>query len=159
MPDTLVMCAGPRCGSGQIHEGDDVMMICNACGFKTCARHKLPWHEGQTCIEYDDDESQIERMEQEEATAKRIAKSSQICPKCGNGVERSEGCDHMTCKFVPTDDIPAYLTYPTPKVDAEMNGATNASPRTRTSSDSAKPPTRDPVPTIPNHSVVLATKT
>ncbi|PMD24650.1 hypothetical protein NA56DRAFT_566586 [Hyaloscypha hepaticicola] len=99
-PD-LVMCLGLDCGSGQIHPNasENPMMICEACSFKTCAVHKLPWHEGQTCEEFDMDDSQIERLEEAEATAKLLAKEhAQVCPNCLNGVSRIDGCDHMTCK-------------------------------------------------------------
>lgn len=95
------MCMGPDCGSGQIQVGDDPMMICEACSFKTCAKHKWPWHEGQTCEEFDVDDKQIERLEEAEATAKLLAKEhAQICPNCQNVVSRIDGCDHMTCKFL-----------------------------------------------------------
>ncbi|KUJ10530.1 uncharacterized protein LY89DRAFT_689742 [Mollisia scopiformis] len=97
-PD-LVMCLGLDCGSGQVHTGEDPMMICQACSFKTCAVHKLPWHEGQTCEEFDMDDSQIERLEEAEATAKLLAtEQAQICPNCHQGVSRIDGCDHMTCR-------------------------------------------------------------
>ncbi|CZR69112.1 related to RING finger protein Dorfin [Phialocephala subalpina] len=97
-PD-LVMCLGLNCGSGQIHTSEDPMMTCQACSFKTCAFHKLPWHEGQTCEEFDTNDDQIERLEQAEATAMLLAKEhAQVCPNCGNGVSRTEGCDHMTCR-------------------------------------------------------------
>jgi len=96
----LVMCLGLDCGSGQIHVDENPMMVCEVCSFKTCAVHKLPWHEGQTCEEFDMDDSQIERLEEAEATAKLLAKEhAQICPNCRNCVTRTEGCDHMTCKF------------------------------------------------------------
>lgn len=97
-PDTFTMCLAPNCGGGQIHEGPEPLMICNHCRFKTCVKHKLPWHEGQSCDEFDIDDSQIERLEQEEATAKLLAKDSRICPKCQECVVRSEGCDHMQCR-------------------------------------------------------------
>ncbi|KAE9366872.1 hypothetical protein N431DRAFT_384873 [Stipitochalara longipes BDJ] len=97
-PD-LVMCLGLNCGSGQIHTDPSPMMVCESCSFKTCAVHKLPWHEGQSCEEFDMDDSQIERLEEAEATAKLLAKEhAQVCPNCQNGVSRSEGCDHMTCR-------------------------------------------------------------
>ncbi|TGO22770.1 hypothetical protein BPAE_0155g00080 [Botrytis paeoniae] len=97
-PDTFIMCLGPKCGGGQIHEGPEPLMICDHCKFKTCVKHKLPWHEGQSCDEFDVDDSQIERLEQEEATAKLLAKDSRICPKCKECVVRSDGCDHMECR-------------------------------------------------------------
>ncbi|TGO47478.1 hypothetical protein BOTNAR_0523g00020 [Botryotinia narcissicola] len=97
-PDTFVMCLGPKCGGGQIHEGPEPLMVCDHCKFKTCVKHKLPWHQGQSCDEFDVDDSQIERLEQDEATAKLLAKDSRICPKCKECVVRSDGCDHMECR-------------------------------------------------------------
>jgi hypothetical protein len=74
-------------------------MICNSCSFATCVNHKLPWHEGQTCEEFDCGETQIERLEQAEATAKLLAKDeSKICPSCKQGVTKQDGCDHLHCR-------------------------------------------------------------
>ncbi|KAI1186495.1 hypothetical protein F5B17DRAFT_359556 [Nemania serpens] len=44
------------CGSGQLHlEGrENPLMICNNCRGKTCFNHQAPWHDGQTCREFDD---------------------------------------------------------------------------------------------------------
>ncbi|TEY71646.1 hypothetical protein BOTCAL_0089g00250 [Botryotinia calthae] len=97
-PDTFILCLGPKCGGGQIHEGTEPLMICDHCQFKTCVKHKLPWHEGLSCDDFDIDDSQIERLEQEEATAKLLAKDSRICPQCKECVVRSDGCDHMECR-------------------------------------------------------------
>jgi hypothetical protein len=100
MPDTFIMCLGPNCGCGQEHGGGvgEPMMICHNCGFKTCVKHKLPWHENQTCEEFDMDVSQIERLEEEEATAKALAGTTRICPKCSQGVIKDIGCDHLRCR-------------------------------------------------------------
>jgi len=97
----MVFCLGRDCGIGQLHSIEELgsVMTCDKCSFKTCVRHKLPWHEGMTCEEFDGDESQIE---QEEATAKLLAKlASKICPTCKQGVDRSAGCDHLRCMFLP----------------------------------------------------------
>lgn len=52
------------------------------------------------------DDSQIERLEEAEATAKLLAKEhAQVCPNCLNGVSRIDGCDHMTCKFYPFSNL------------------------------------------------------
>lgn len=100
MPNKFVMCLGPRCGCGQEHdEGLKLpLMVCNKCNFKTCVRHKLPWHEGMTCEEFDLSDEQLERLEEEEATAKLLAGQTMICPKCSQGVHKSDGCDHMRCQ-------------------------------------------------------------
>ena len=97
----MIFCLAPNCGSGQIHSDPTTnpTMTCSKCSFKTCVIHKLPWHEGMTCEEFDSDESQIERLEQDEATAKLLAKlASKICPTCKQGVDRTDGCDHLRCR-------------------------------------------------------------
>jgi flagellar biosynthesis GTPase FlhF len=45
----------PVCKSGQIHEGAETspIMTCNACGFRSCVLHQIPFHEGETCTQYD----------------------------------------------------------------------------------------------------------
>ena len=99
----LVMCLGPKCGSGQVHADnhkENPVMVCNSCGFKTCVVHKLPWHEGFTCEEFDCDESQIERLEADEATAKLLSQNSKVCPACNQGVTKTEGCDHLECEWI-----------------------------------------------------------
>ena len=67
MPN-FARCLGPNCSSGQIHDGGDEqpIMTCISCQFKTCYTHQLPWHDGQTCAEYDD--MHAERVRQEEQT-------------------------------------------------------------------------------------------
>ncbi|RAL67589.1 hypothetical protein DID88_008342 [Monilinia fructigena] len=96
-PGNFIECLGPECVAGQVHEGSEPVMICHHCKFKTCVKHKLPWHEGLSCDDFDIDESQIERLEQAEATAKFLAKNSGICSNCKECVMRTEGCDHMSC--------------------------------------------------------------
>jgi hypothetical protein len=97
----FTMCLGPGCDSGQIYGGghDQPIMTCTTCKFKTCFTHQLPWHAGQTCDEYD--EAIVERLMQEEASMKLIGKISKICPtpSCGANIQKSAGCDHMTCEF------------------------------------------------------------
>lgn len=99
IPGHYISCTNPVCGGSQPHESEEPKMICNHCQFATCAKHRRPWHEGQTCQEFDLDDAQIERLEEEEATAKLLSReATSICPKCGQGVTKSEGCDHMRCQ-------------------------------------------------------------
>lgn len=102
MPN-FTMCLGPGCDSGQIHEtgGDLPIMTCTICHFKTCFTHKMPWHAGQTCADYDAERK--ERMEQEAASEQLILRTTKRCPnpECGHAIEKNEGCDHMTCKKPP----------------------------------------------------------
>jgi hypothetical protein len=60
----------------------------------------MPWHSDQTCDEYDAERK--ERMEQEAASLKLIAKTAKKCPnpQCGHGITKTGGCNHMTCEIV-----------------------------------------------------------
>jgi len=109
-------CLRTNCPSGQIHEAGDAepLMICAACGYKMCYLHSLPWHEGQTCTQYDD--SQRHRVE-DDASLALIAEVTKPCPgeRCGVPIQKNQGCDHVTCKpelisydFQSLDGIPGY---------------------------------------------------
>jgi hypothetical protein len=42
------------CDSGQIHDGSKGPVVtCLACNSRACFDHKVPWHEGLTCRQYD----------------------------------------------------------------------------------------------------------
>jgi len=75
------------------------MMTCFNCKFTTYIRHSVPWHKGLTCEQYDLQihKEQTERWAQEAATVDLLATTSIVCPKCGNGVTKSVGCDHIRC--------------------------------------------------------------
>lgn len=102
IPGHWISCTNPSCGGSQPHNTmgpDGPLMVCDHCQFETCAKHRRPWHEGQSCAEYDMDPAQIERLEEEEATAKLLAQEdTSVCPKCGQGVTKTDGCDHMACQ-------------------------------------------------------------
>lgn len=115
--DEFVYCANPQCGKGQLHAGgsDYPIMTCNACGQKTCATHRMVWHEGFMCYEIDhpetsqsrgtlehvsQDQKESERQERsrEEMEGERfVRETSRACPGCGWFAYRIGGCKHMTC--------------------------------------------------------------
>lgn len=114
-------------------------MICKECSFAICALHKIPWHGGQSCLEFDQSSTAIERLEQAEATAKLLASDeSMICPNCEEGITRTEGCDHLMCKSLSS----VFLRFLTPfhkrylivqQAAADTNGASYVAPLGRTS--------------------------
>jgi hypothetical protein len=95
-------CANAGCGSGQIIEGLDVGTAgfntwsqCHACRTRTCAFHRCVWHTERTCQQYDADA----RGSEEVALLQYFDRENvKRCPKCGHGIEKSGGCDHMTCR-------------------------------------------------------------
>lgn len=53
----FITCARRNCGFGQLHAGGrgEPVVICGACGTKTCFIHRdTIWHEGLSCEEYDE---------------------------------------------------------------------------------------------------------
>jgi hypothetical protein len=65
---------------------------------KLSPTHHCAWHRGRTCEEYDRDA----RRRKEEVAMLQLLKNwpekFKQCPRCQNGVEKNEGCDHMTCR-------------------------------------------------------------
>lgn len=100
MPN-FTMCLGPGCDSGQIHGGgyENPIMTCTSCGFRSCTVHHLPWHTGMTCAEFDAQPSDAERAEQEAASQKLLFETAQLCSGCKRHIQKTSGCDHMTCKW------------------------------------------------------------
>eukprot|EP01051_Picozoa_sp_SAG22_P009656 SAG22_NODE_819_length_7014_cov_16.053073_2_plen_472_part_00 len=89
MPDFRWCC---KCEAGQVVDGsaDNPIMNCSSCGAKTCYVHRTAWHSGQTCEEYE---------QQERAKLDRYMHmhGSNQCPGCHMAIEKTDGCDHMTC--------------------------------------------------------------
>eukprot|EP01062_Namystynia_karyoxenos_P015122 TRINITY_DN15488_c0_g3_i1.p1 TRINITY_DN15488_c0_g3~~TRINITY_DN15488_c0_g3_i1.p1 ORF type:complete len:300 (+),score=97.99 TRINITY_DN15488_c0_g3_i1:100-900(+) len=51
--EEFVYCSAPGCGSGQLHDSaGGHIMTCHLCSARSCASCRAPWHEGQSCAEY-----------------------------------------------------------------------------------------------------------
>ncbi|KAI4117580.1 MAG: hypothetical protein LQ345_002211 [Seirophora villosa] len=93
-------CLSSTCNSGQIHrphsKPDPSIVVCKACGSRSCYRHRVPWHDGYTCKQYDLSHPSVHTTRSSEATVKRIAKR---CPGkgCGVFIEKDGGCDSVYC--------------------------------------------------------------
>src|ERR1700761_1537279 len=42
-----------QCGGGHLHEGGGTFIICSKCERPYCAKHKIAWHQDETCEDYD----------------------------------------------------------------------------------------------------------
>lgn len=93
-------CLGPDCSNGQLYDDEGVMdprIRCEECGFEMCYSHSIPWHEGQTCEQFD---SVREHGDPEfQQTQDWIANNTKPCPSCKENIQKGEYCFHMTCKF------------------------------------------------------------
>jgi hypothetical protein len=73
---------------------------CKACRKSHCVVHNVKWHDGESCAEYDYRIGSLKKKE-EEASRLLVEEISKQCPGCKRPVEKVDGCDHMTCKFLP----------------------------------------------------------
>ncbi|KAF2459725.1 hypothetical protein BDY21DRAFT_316292 [Lineolata rhizophorae] len=86
----------PTADCGEIYrncaEVNNTVRICGKCCLATCTSCHAP-HEGMTCGEYKDIASggheAFERLKEKGGW--------KDCPKCGTTIEKTDGCNHMTC--------------------------------------------------------------
>jgi len=91
-------CAATNCGSGQlIYGGEDenTFFHCAKCKATTCFKHRVQFHHGISCDEYD----MLVASQDEIAHKLWIDSNTKECPKCKVAIEKNGGCNHMTCKF------------------------------------------------------------
>jgi hypothetical protein len=90
----FIWCSNPKCAVGQLNEGGESnnIVTCIRCFQKTCFTHKIPWHTGLICEEYD---SQTDINVQ--ANLLWLTQHTKQCPKCHFRIEKNDGCDHMIC--------------------------------------------------------------
>ncbi|CAE6523782.1 unnamed protein product [Rhizoctonia solani] len=69
-------------------------MSCYYCHSPACFTHRVPWHHGLTCEEYD---LVIRQEEEIQANEDYIGTHTKQCPGCRRPIEKLDGCDHMTC--------------------------------------------------------------
>ncbi|MEE6475577.1 hypothetical protein FKM82_010805 [Ascaphus truei] len=73
---------------------------CPSCQFVWCFKCHSPWHDGVNCKEYKKGDKLLRHWANEIEHGQRNA---QKCPKCRVHIQRTEGCDHMTCSQCNTN--------------------------------------------------------
>jgi hypothetical protein len=93
MPD-FRWCAKPGCGYGGLASAEDSFYTCDKCRGRTCYRHRVPWHTGVSCDDYD----ATARASEENATSSFLKSETKACPRCSApSTKKKSGCDHVTC--------------------------------------------------------------
>lgn len=93
----FVRCVNPKCSAGQVHteKGNNPIVICYSCRKSQCFNHRIEWHAGYTCKQWD---KQGKHKKANDLSKKFISKTTKACPKCKRPILKINGCDHMTCK-------------------------------------------------------------
>lgn len=87
------VCTRPGCSGGQIVARGADIMTCRTCGAKSCVKHRVPWHAGHSC-----DEFELKATKEVNAVIHALGEGRiRRCPGCGHGVEKRSGCDHVCC--------------------------------------------------------------
>jgi len=76
------------------------LVQCPHCRRAVCKDCKSVWHGNFTCEEYK--AIPVSERAPEDLVFAKLAKKKKWkrCPKCGAMVERTEGCNNMTCRYV-----------------------------------------------------------
>lgn len=98
--DEFGWCLAPGCTSGQLNVENSNYMDCASCGYKQCLKHKVKWHANETCEQYEYRTSGQKARDDDRATEAMLDAVSKKCPgaTCGWRIQKTDGCDHMTCK-------------------------------------------------------------
>ena len=78
---------------------EDIKIQCTNCNIEWCFKCQAPWHQGMTCKAFMKGNQQFQ-----EWTKRRPhgIPNCQKCPTCRVFIQRSSGCDHMTCNRCET---------------------------------------------------------
>ncbi|KAL0212798.1 hypothetical protein RCL1_006424 [Eukaryota sp. TZLM3-RCL] len=88
-------CSAPNCGWGAFFDdgSNNPVIRCKKCSSKTCYNHRVVFHDGFTCQQYDESIANSEVH----ANKHYLDRHTKKCPSCHIPIEKNEGCDHMTC--------------------------------------------------------------
>lgn len=87
-------CPTPNCGDVYTTTTTGEMVTCSECFVGICTTCSVEAHDGQTCTEYKGlDPTEGEKLFQEWKKKAGV----KACPTCGTGIEKIDGCNHMTC--------------------------------------------------------------
>ena len=76
-------------------------ITCSECSFQWCFNCHSPWHEGLSCQSYRKGDKQFTKWTKGRMVG--YTPNCQQCPKCKVYIERSTGCDSMTCNRCKTN--------------------------------------------------------
>lgn len=104
----VAWCPDPTCGMAFLYDEsrDDCHYVCLKCNKNYCLKCRIDYHYGLTCEEQKTQTAILGRAKKQEEEAKldqdfqayALHKNMKQCSQCKFWVEKSEGCNHMTCR-------------------------------------------------------------
>jgi len=94
----VVWCPNPKCTRALRYRNAHSDLTC-LCGQRFCVTCTLEAHSPATCEEYTRWKEDSEGLK-DVLTMRVLMKDYKKCPKCGVYLDRTAGCNHMTCRYV-----------------------------------------------------------
>ena len=73
----------------------DIKLTCERCSLEWCFKCHAPWHTHQSCREFKNGTKDFRHWMK--GRSNKGSANAQKCPSCNIPIQRSSGCDHMTC--------------------------------------------------------------
>lgn len=97
-------CPSAGCSWGAFFAKDDGnIFTCQLCEIRWCMTCDVELHAELTCDQYSA-QARAKRTEENKLSLKTVGEVSKPCPKCKVNIQKTFGCDHMTCAcpFLPS---------------------------------------------------------
>jgi len=97
---TVRWCPKPGCETAVHGSEEDCHMKCPTCSTEFCWKCNLEWHEGIPCerAKRQAEKGKKKKSRQERRAERYIKKHSRLCPLCKTPIQKTSGCNHMTCQ-------------------------------------------------------------
>lgn len=89
-------CPTPNC-KGLVCVDNSTYAQCPVCQCEWCVDCQTAWHRGSSCKQYQEWRAANDPEGKQVEALMKVHKY-RICPNCKSGVEKIEGCNHMTCR-------------------------------------------------------------
>jgi hypothetical protein len=97
---TVRWCPKPGCETAAHGSEEDCHMKCATCSTEFCWKCNLEWHEGISCerAKRQAQKGKKKLTRAEKKAERYIKKNARPCPQCKTPIQKTEGCNHMTCQ-------------------------------------------------------------